>query len=125
MKEKIPFDLFGTPEELCFDIGDTATLEKMLRMPIQQIWATQYAGYDFVFAALPLCLKKLNPHLYRDKVRKYMTEDYGRTIDDIAIPLIHAIGISGALGKEGVDRAMEKYYPELFKPTEDVEVKNE
>jgi hypothetical protein len=54
-----------------------------------------------------------------------MTDEDGRKIDDVAIPLIHAIAASGAFGKAAMDAAMKTYYPELVKAAEETEIKNE
>jgi hypothetical protein len=124
MKNTIPFDLFGTPEELCFKIEDMQPLERALGRSVQQIFSTAYFGYDFVFCALPFCLRKVNPHIYREKVREYLTGGPNREIDDIAVPLMHAIAISGALGKEKMEYSLSQYYPELCKEPQEEPEKN-
>lgn len=124
MKNTIPFNLFGEEQELCFTILGVRELERTLGRSLNQILASQYDGFDFVFAALPIALKRLPVAEYDEKITKYLTEENGRTIDSIALPILYAIFISGAAGKERQDFAMEKYYPELFKP-EEAEPKNE
>ena len=118
MKKTIPFDLFGEKQELCFTILGIAELEKSMGKSIQQIVKTADAGVGFCLAALPIALKRLNPHMYLEKIEKYLEE--GGTIDSLAVPLIHAIAASGVLGKETADTIMEIYYPELYPKTEEV-----
>lgn len=118
MKNTIPFDLFGEKQEMCFTIGDIRPFERAMGMPIQKIYMTGYAGFDFVLTALPFCLKKLNAHLIEEKVRQYLIAESGRKIDDIAIPIVHAISASGALGKDAMDEALCIYYPEFYQKQE-------
>lgn len=126
MKKTIPFELFGQKEKLCFTIPTIAELEMALGKSIQQIVHSQNAGFHFCLTALPLCLKRINPHLYVEKIEKYLSDD-GKTIDDIAIPIIHAICASGALGTTYQKNALKVYYPELYpdEVEEDKEEKNE
>lgn len=124
MKRTIPFDLFGEKQELCFTIAGLAELERALGKSIQQIVQSQNAGFDFCLNALPICLKRINPHLYVKRIEEYLSEE-DRTIDDIAVPIIHAIAVSGALGKAVADAAMAIYYPELYTaPAEEEPEKN-
>lgn len=124
MKHTIPFDLFGEKDELCFTIADMRPLERALGKPIQDIIISGYVGFDFIFAALPLCLKKLNPHLYEQKIEEYLTAAPDRQIVDIAIPILEAICASGALGKLKQEVVLNKYYPELHKAPEEPSPKN-
>lgn len=113
MKRKIPFELFGEKQELCFTITGIAELEKAMGKSIQQIVKSGNAGVDFCLTALPIALKRINPHIYLEKIEKYLDE--GGTIDELATPLVYAIAASGVLGKEASHSAMEVYYPELYK----------
>jgi hypothetical protein len=113
MKRTIPFDLFGEKQELCFTIGGLAELERKLGKPIQQIIASENAGFDFCLSALPICLERIQPHLYEEKIEQYINEDE-HTINDIAIPIIQAIVVKGALGKKYADVVLAMHYPELY-----------
>ena len=124
MKKTIPFELFGDKEKLCFTIATIAELEMALGKSIQQIVHSGNAGIHFCLAALPICLKRVNPHIYVTKIEEYLTEE-GHSIDDIAIPIIHAVCASGALGKTLSDNAMRIYYPELYPEPEEEEIKND
>lgn len=117
MKNTIPFDLFGEKQELCFTISGIAALERALGKSIQQIAASQAAGFDFCLNALPICLKNINPHLYVKKIEEYMDVE-GHSIDDIALPIIHAIVASGAMGKAASNAVLKIYYPDFFKEDE-------
>lgn len=124
MKRKIPFDLFGEKQELCFTIMGIAELEKTMGKSIQQIMRSGNAGVEFCLAAFPIALKRLNPHIYLEKIEKYLED--GGTIDEVATPLVYAVAASGVLGKAAADAVMELYYPELFKKQEtEPEAKNE
>ncbi len=123
MKKTIPFELFGEKQELCFTIIGIAELEKALGKSIQQIVQTQDAGFNFCLTALPICLKPINPHLYVSKIEEYLSVE-DRSIGDIALPIIHAICASGALGKRAKDRVMSDYYPDLYKKPEEETEKN-
>lgn len=120
MKKTIPFDLFGQPEKLCFTIPAIAEMEEALGKSIQQIVYSQNAGFRFCLIALPICLKRINPHIYVKKIEKYLSED-GRSIDDIAIPILHAICASGALGTVVQKNALRIYYPDLYPEEEEEE----
>jgi len=124
MKKTIPFKLFGSDEKLCFTILTIAELEMALGKSIQQIVTSQNAGISFCLTALPICLKRINPHLYVQKIEEYLDVE-GHVIDDIAVPIIHAIAASGALGKEVSDNALRIYYPDLYPLVEEIETKNE
>lgn len=125
MKNKIPFNLFGEEQELSFTITAIPALERALGKSVSQIVHSQNAGFDFCLSALPLCLKQLNPHLYIKKIEEYLDVE-GHYIEDIAVPIIHAILASGALGKVAKDNALAVYYPEFYKTTEeDDTLKNE
>jgi hypothetical protein len=113
MKRSIPFDLFGEKQSLSFTITGIVELEKALGKSIQQIVRSGNAGFEFCLVALPICLKRINPHLYVEKIEKYLdVED--NSIDDIATLIIHAIAASGALGKTIASNALRIYYPELY-----------
>jgi hypothetical protein len=120
MKRTIPFDLFGEKQELCFTIAGIAVLERALGKSIQQIVASQAAGFDFCLNALPICLKNIQPQLYVKKIEEYLDVE-GHSIDDIALPIIHAICASGALGKAASNAALKIYYPEFFKDEDEPE----
>ena len=113
MKNKIPFDLFGEKQELCFTISGIVELERILGKSIQQIVHSGNAGFEFCLAALPICLKRINPKIYVDKIESYLDED-GHGIDDIAVKIAHAIAASGALGKAIKINALRLYYPDLY-----------
>lgn len=123
MKRKIPFELFGEKQELSFNIIGIAELEKAMGKSIQQIVKKEDAGVGFCLAALPIALKRLNPHIYIEKIEKYL--EGGGTIDELSTPLVCAIAASGVLGKAASDAAMSIYYPELFQDKgEEPEAKN-
>lgn len=125
MKKKIPFNLFDKEEELCFTIPGIVELERTTGKSIQQIVRSGNAGFDFCLNALPICLKRLQPKLYIEKIEKYLSEE-DHTIDDIAEPIIHAICASGALGTTFQKNALRLYYPELYPEEKEDEVeKNE
>lgn len=67
MKKTIPFDLFGEKQELCFTIAGIAELERATGKSIQQIMQSGNGGFDFCLTALPICLKRMSPHLYIKK----------------------------------------------------------
>lgn len=113
MKKTIPFNLFGKQQELRFTIKGLAELERAQGKTIQQMVSYDDAGFNFCLNALPICLERINPHIYEEKIEKYL-EVEGRAINDIAIPIIEAIAISGALGKRVADSVAKKYNPELF-----------
>jgi len=117
MKRTIPFDLFGEKQELCFTIAGIAALERALGKSIQQIVVSQDAGFNFCLTALPICLKNIQPSLYVKKIEEYLDVE-GHSIDDIAVPIIHAIAASGALGKAAANAVLKIYYPEFFKDEE-------
>jgi len=124
MKKKIPFDLFGEQEELCFTIPGIAELERTMGKSIQQIVHSDDAGFNFCLSALPICLRRVNQHIYVEKIENYLDIE-GNTIDDIAIPIAHAICASGALGKTLANNVLRIYYPELYPETKETEGKNE
>lgn len=113
MKNKIPFNLFGEEQHLCFTIAGIVELERTLGKSIKQIVHSQDAGLNFCMVTLPICLKRLNPHLYLEKIEKYLDEE-GNDIDDVATLIIHAIAASGALGKTIKENALRIYYPDLY-----------
>lgn len=121
MKRTIPFECFGEKQELKFTIAGIAELERALGKSIQQIVQSGNAGIDFCLSALPICLKRIHPSLYMKKIEEYLDVE-GHTIDDIAIPIVHAIAASGALGKTIAINALRIYYPELY--PEEAEEKN-
>ena len=125
MKNKIPFNFFGEEQEICFTIGGVREFERTLGKTIGQILLSQYDGVDFVLTALPIALKRIQPLLYEEKIEKYLTEDYGRSINDIAFPVLYALFLSGAAGKTWQDVAIARYFPEALKPVEDEQAKNE
>jgi hypothetical protein len=119
MKKTIPFECFGEKQQLCFTISGIVELERALNKSVQQIAQSGNAGFDFCLTALPICLKRINPHLYVKKIEDYL-ETEGNTIDDIAIPIVHAIAASGALGKTIANNALRIYYPDQY-PEPEVE----
>lgn len=112
MKKAIPFDLFGEKQELCFSISGLAEFERVQGKSIQQIVRSDNTGFNFCLNALPICLERINPHLYEKKIEKCLDE--GHDITDIAVPIVEAIAISGALGKVYADHVIKKHYPELY-----------
>lgn len=124
MKRKIPFDLFGEKEELCFTIAGIAELERALGRSVQQIAQSGNAGVEFCLTALPICLRRINPHLYVEKIENYLDKE-GNTIDGIAIPIVHALAASGVLGKTVANNALRIYYPELYLEPKETKEKNE
>lgn len=113
MKKKIPFDLFGEKQELCFTIPGIAELECSLGKSIQQITLSGNAGVDFCLKALPICLEPCSPHVYVKKIEDYLDVE-GRSINDISTPIVHAMIASGALGKASANTVLRIYYPELY-----------
>lgn len=113
MKHTVPFNLFGKNQELSFDILGIIRLEKSMGKSLQTLLVSGYAGFDFCVTALQICLGQKNPHIYIEAIEKYLSEpEHG--IDDIAIPIIQAISISGALGKEQKDAVLKRLYPEIY-----------
>lgn len=121
MENKIPFDLFGEKQELSFSITDVGVLERRMGKTIYEIRNKTYAGVDFCLIALPIALNKQDD--YEEQITKYLLGANGRSIDDIAAPLVHALFATGVYGKEELDRIMELYYPELYKKN-DNKIKN-
>ena len=125
MKRAIPFDLFGEKEELHFTGTKIGELEHALGKMIINVIREQNFGYEFCLAALPICLKKIQSHLYEDKIDNYILGAEGRTILDIGLLIGDAMLAAGALGKGMSDVVMAKHYPELYKaPTDETIEKN-
>lgn len=112
MKKTIPFSAFGEQQELCFSIDKIRQLELAMGQSIQQIGATGNAGVDFCLKALPLCLAPASEKKYLAKMEKYL-EQSGGTINDIAMPIVHALAASGIWGQESAESAMALYYPNV------------
>ncbi|SFM09114.1 hypothetical protein [Pelosinus propionicus] len=124
MKRKIPFNLFGEEQELCFTIKKIGELEKVTGKGIQQLIRSEEAGINFCLGALPICLEKKSPDFYVERIEEYL--ESGGAIDDIATPIAHAILATGIIGKVVSDSVMAIYYPDLYpKVIEDTEQKNE
>ncbi len=121
MKRTIPFDLFGEKQNLCFTITGISQLEMAMGKSIQQILRTGDAGVSFCLAALPIALRKISAKICKDKIEEYI--ENGGSIDELATPVVHAIAISGIIGKEAANNVMAIYYPELVEP-EDEKTKN-
>lgn len=125
MKRAIPFDLFGEKQELFFTGTKIGELEHALGSMIINIIRERNFGYEFCFAALPICLKNIQPGLYEEKIDNYILGAEGRTVLDIGILIGDAILAAGALGKKMSDTVMAKHYPELYKvPLEEENEKN-
>ena len=120
METTVPFNLFGKEEKLQFDIKKALELEAVLGKPIQQIARVESAGLTFCLAALPIGLKRLNPHIYMKKIEEYLNVE-GNTIDDIAIPIIYALALSGVLGGTVKNNVKRILYPELYPDTKETE----
>ncbi|MBU2703876.1 hypothetical protein Ga0466249_005026 [Sporomusaceae bacterium BoRhaA] len=122
MKNKIPFEAFGEKQEVCFTITGIAELERTMGKSVQQIISSGDAGVSFCLAALPIALKRLNPHIYLNKIETFL--ENGGDINELAAPLVAAIAASGVLGQTYVKNAMAMYYPDLYKEESDEETKN-
>lgn len=112
MKKTIPFNLFGKQQELGFTISGLAAFERVQGKSIQQIVQSGDAGFNFCLTAFPICLENIAPHLYEKKIEKCLDEGYD--IVDIAVPIVEAIAITGALGKGYAERVKRKHYPEQY-----------
>jgi len=109
MKNTIPFDLFGKKQELCFKIKDIRKLEQALGKPVQVIYSNAVVGVDFCYAAYPILLK-ISEQEFEEKLEKYLEDGVG-TIDQLAMPAINALTITGVVGKPLADAVRELYYP--------------
>lgn len=67
--------------------------------------------------------EKNEPAFVYKKIEEYLEVD-GHTIDDIAVLIVSAIAVSGALGKTISNNVLKIYYPELFASKEESEEKN-
>lgn len=110
MKKTIPFELFEQNQTIYFDILRLAELERSLGMSIVDVIKRQDAGINFCLTALPIGLKhhnfKATPAFYAEKIETYL--DDGGSLDEIAVPIIKAIMISGIFGKEVTEQVTEK-----------------
>lgn len=102
MRKTVPFELFEPNQYIYFDILRLAELEKAMGMSIVELVQKQEAGINFCLTALSIGLKhhynKATPMFFAEKIEKYL--EAGGGINDIAIPIIKAIMLSGIFGKE-------------------------
>jgi len=105
----IPFDLFGEKQEIIFKIKDTRTLERALGKPIQLIYSNKDVGVNFCYAAYPILLK-ITEEEFEEKLEEYLNKGNG-TIDKLATLAVHALTITGLMGKPLADAVMAIYYP--------------
>jgi hypothetical protein len=101
MKKTIPFDLFKEQQTIYFDIARLGQLEDILGDSIVTIMRTRNAGVKFCMAGLTVGLQHEYPKAtvgtYEDLVDAYF--DNGGTIDQLSVPIIRAIMVSGIFGK--------------------------
>lgn len=109
MKKSIPFELFGPNQYIYFDILRLAELERALGQSINEVVQRQDVGINFVLAALQIGMKqhfhKPTPAFFAQKIEEHLAKE-GASLDDIAVPIVKAIMVSGIFGKEVADRAM-------------------
>jgi hypothetical protein len=106
MKKTAPFELFGPNQFLMFDIMRLAELEAAMGKSIVQIMESGDAGIRFCITALPIGMKqhyhRATPAFFAEKIEEYLEK--GGMIDDIAVPIVKAIVISGVFGTEMANR---------------------
>lgn len=108
MKKTVPFEIFGANQYLSFNILDLAKLEQKTGKTIDQIIATQDVGINFALLALPIAMNQHyhneTPEFFAAKIEEHL--ESGGTFNDISVPLVRALLVSGILGKEVADHAM-------------------
>lgn len=108
MKKTVPFETFGANQYLMFDILRLAELERVIGKSIDQLLNTQDVGIDFALKALPIAMKqhynRETPEFFAAKIEEHL--ESGGTFNDISVPLVRALLVSGILGKEVADHAM-------------------
>lgn len=126
MKKTVPFEIFGPNQYLMFDIKRLAALERAIGKPIATIIAEQSIGIDFALKALPIAMQdhyhNPTPDFFAEKIEKYLDE--GGAFDQIGVPLVQAILISGFLGSEVRDRVMEQLKKQAEEPEKNAERTN-
>lgn len=110
MKKTVPFELFGANQYLKFDIMRIAELERVCGKSIQTIIAEQQIGVDFALKALPIAMKDAYfnkpADFFAEKIESFF--DDGGSLEQICVPIIQALLISGVLGSEVRDRVMSQ-----------------
>ena len=108
MKKTVPFELFGPNQYLMFDILRLAELEQKTGKTLDQIIAAQDVGVNFALIALPIAMKqhynRETAEFFAAKIEEHL--ESGGTFNDISVPLVRALLVSGILGKEVADHAM-------------------
>lgn len=101
MKKTVLFELFGPNQYLMFDIIRLAELEKAMGCSVLAMAQGMDIGVRFCITALPIALRqhyhKATPQMFAEKISEYLSEQ-GRSINDIALPLIEAISLTGVFG---------------------------
>lgn len=110
MKKTVPFELFGANQYLEFDMVGLAALERSMGISIPSLMASQDIGVDFILRALPIAMRK---HYFNKPVDFWagMVQEYldaGGSLEEIAIPLVRAIAISGVMGSAVRDRVVSQ-----------------
>lgn len=122
MKNTIPFTLFGGKQEIGFTILDIRTLERALEKPVQLIFKNAILGVDLCLSALPILLN-MSENQVVGKIEKYLNG--GGTIDQLAMPIVSALSVTGVIGKSAKDTTMAFYYPTENVTDEELTGKNE
>lgn len=108
MKRTVPFEIFGASQYLMIDILRLGELNRAIGRPIYETMATGNVGEDFVLKALPIAMKQhyhnATPEFFAEKIAEHL--ENGGKFDDIAIPIVRAVLVSGILGKAVSDRVM-------------------
>lgn len=106
MKKTVPFELFGTNQYLMFDILRLAELEKAMGCSVLAMAQGMDIGVRFCMTALPIAMRqhyhKGTPQMFADKISEYLA-DPGRSINDISLPLVEAIALTGVFGTASAD----------------------
>lgn len=110
MKKTVPFEIFGANQYLMFDLIRLAALERVLGKSIPNVIASGDIGVDVVLKSLPIAMQQhyFNKpvEFWADLVEKYIDE--GGSLDEIAVPIVRAIMVSGVLGSAVRDRVIEQ-----------------
>lgn len=101
MKKTVPFELFGANQYLMFDIIRLAEFEKAMGISVLAMVQGMDIGVRFCVTALPIAMRqhyhKATPQMFAEKITEYLSEP-GRSINDIALPLVEAISLTGVFG---------------------------
>lgn len=109
MKNQVKFEIFEENQTIYFDIMRLAELESALGMTIVDVVRKQDAGISFALTALQIGMKhhyfKATKEFYAEKLGDYF--DNGGSLDDVLMPIIKAIFVSGIFGKEVKEKMNE------------------